>query len=233
MLYIYIPSVRARTNGAVVVNLQHMRRGAAAPSDWILLFPDQCDHARISCKAVSSTLLKAIYHVSGRQGSYQLSRRTHYGVRGCTVTRLLALSPARCRTTHGGNTPSNVRMTTTEDSGRCPACRSPVRKISGRGNKKLFQRVAFERQPARELCFHWRDPGFLFSYVEIVIGMLRNHPAMTVLFLFGKKWGEKNGKTEMLRSSLKKSLCSFQAVNGFDSTDTDDDTGGSKCVLEM
>lgn len=145
-------------------------------------------------KCASSTLLKAIYHVSGRQGSYQLSHRTHYGVRGCTGTCLLALSPARCRTTRGGNTPSNVRMTTTEDSGRCPACRSPVREISGRGNKKLFQRVAFKRQPARELCFHWRDPGFLFSYMEIVIGRLRNHPAITVLFLFGKKWKKKETK---------------------------------------
>lgn len=154
-------------------------------------------------------------------------------MRGCTGTCLLALSPARCRTTRGGNTPSNVRMTTTEDSGRCPACRSPVRKISRRGNKKLFQRVAFKRQPARELCFHWRDPGFLFSYMEIVIGRLRNHPAITVLFLFGKKWRKKRDKSEMLRSSLKKSFCSFQAVNGFDSTDTDDDTGGSKCVFSI
>lgn len=127
--------------------LRALRPHPASPNHSQSRCPSK--HACISCKVHQQHYIKS----NIPRGSYQLSHRTHYGVHGSTVTCLLALSPARCRTTHGGNTPSNVQMTTTEDRGRCPACRLPVKKISGRGNKKLFQRVAFKRQPAESCVF--------------------------------------------------------------------------------
>lgn len=61
--------------------------------------------------------------------------------------------------------------------------------------------------------------------------MLRNDPAITVLFLFGKKVKKRQNRDA--EELFEKSFCSFQAVNGFDGTDTDDDRQIELCVRDV
>lgn len=142
---------------------------AHAPSSRALRLdpavPSQSVHAAppntlaYHAKCVSSAILKAIYHVAGRQVSYQLSHRTHYGVRGCTVTCLLALSRARCRTTHGGNTIKRSNGHHRRQR-KLPCMQMACQKDSWEREEKAISTRGLQTAAGRERCFHWRDPGF-------------------------------------------------------------------------